>query len=177
MGTIYDVAAEARVSISTVSRVFQGNEQVGDELKRRVLKAAERLGYQPNSLARALAQGRSNAFGVILPVGLANPYYGTMLERICSSAYRHGFETVVSVPRDWSVEGFLQAAASLERRMIDGLVLFTSARFAEAYRAARTTIRVRGYDTSWWSARSEAWGFPLSPPMRRWAVTRRRGTC
>src|SRR5580658_1696618 len=52
--TIRDVAAAARVSAGTVSRVINGKQDVADELRRRVLTAVSELGYRPNGAARSL---------------------------------------------------------------------------------------------------------------------------
>lgn len=48
MAGIKDVAAKAGVSISTVSYVMSGKRSIGEETKKKVLKAAQELGYQPN---------------------------------------------------------------------------------------------------------------------------------
>jgi LacI family transcriptional regulator len=65
--TIRDVAREANVALGTASRVFSGSPRVSPETRERVLAVAERLGYQPNPTARALARGRTNTLGVIVP--------------------------------------------------------------------------------------------------------------
>ena len=54
MAGIKDVAAKAGVSISTVSYVMSGKRSIGEETKKKVLKAAQELGYQPNLQARSL---------------------------------------------------------------------------------------------------------------------------
>lgn len=59
LATINDVAAAARVSIKTVSRVLNGEPHVRTELYDRVKNAVRQLGYQPNQAARRLAGGRS----------------------------------------------------------------------------------------------------------------------
>ena len=64
--TIRDVAALSGVSIATVTRTFQGSPQVRPETSARVLASAERLGYRPDSIARALVTGTSNTTGVCL---------------------------------------------------------------------------------------------------------------
>lgn len=53
--TIYDVAREAGVSMATVSRVVNGNQNVKETTRRKVLDVIERLDYRPNAVARGLA--------------------------------------------------------------------------------------------------------------------------
>jgi DNA-binding LacI/PurR family transcriptional regulator len=60
-----DVARLAGVSRKTVSRVFNEEQYVSADAHRRVVDAAERLGYRPNQAARALASGRARAIGVV----------------------------------------------------------------------------------------------------------------
>ena len=64
--TSYDVARRAGVAQSTVSRCFQEGSGISPETRRRVLKAAEQLGYTPNALARSLITQRSDLVGVII---------------------------------------------------------------------------------------------------------------
>lgn len=63
--TSYDVAREAGVSQSTVSRCFQGDTNISAATRARVTQVAERLGYFPNALARSLITRRSDLIGVI----------------------------------------------------------------------------------------------------------------
>jgi LacI family transcriptional regulator, galactose operon repressor len=63
--TIAQVAEEAGVSAMTVSNVLNGRPGAADETRRRVLDAAERLGYQPNFAARNLKSGRTGLIGVM----------------------------------------------------------------------------------------------------------------
>ena len=64
--TIRDVAARAKVSISTVSHALSGRRPISPETRERVLAAAAELGYGANPLARSLRTGRSNMVGLIL---------------------------------------------------------------------------------------------------------------
>ena len=66
MANIYDVAKEAGVSRSTVSRVLNNRKEVNIETREKIQKAMEKLNYQPNSNARSLATNRNNAIGVII---------------------------------------------------------------------------------------------------------------
>lgn len=63
--TVLDVARLAGVSPGTVSKALNGRGSISPETVRRVQEAAERLGYQPNALARGLLTGRSCTVGLI----------------------------------------------------------------------------------------------------------------
>ena len=56
--TIKDVAKEANVATSTVSRVLSNNEKISDETKARVFEAIKKLNYKPNAIARSLANNK-----------------------------------------------------------------------------------------------------------------------
>lgn len=65
--TMAQVAADAGVSIPTVSRVVTGSAPVAEDTRRAVRRSIETLGYQPNLIARGLSRGRSDSVLVILP--------------------------------------------------------------------------------------------------------------
>ncbi len=79
--TIVDVAKEAGVSYSTVSRVFSGFEFVNEDTRRKVVEAANHLGYVVNLQARSLAGGRSNIVGLLVP-GIDNGYISEIVKGI-----------------------------------------------------------------------------------------------
>ena len=62
--TISDIAAEAQVSASTVSRVLSGTTPVAAEKRAAVLAAVERLNFRPNLHARSLASGRTISLAI-----------------------------------------------------------------------------------------------------------------
>ncbi|MFD1717057.1 LacI family DNA-binding transcriptional regulator [Georgenia deserti] len=65
--TVYDVAAQAGVSIATVSRVFRQPEAVREATRERVMAAVRELGYVPSASARGLAGRRTSVLGLLLP--------------------------------------------------------------------------------------------------------------
>jgi DNA-binding LacI/PurR family transcriptional regulator len=67
------VARLAGVSQKTVSRVINDEPYVSEDVRRRVMEAADELGYRRNNAARALASGRTRAIGV---VSLGTALYG-----------------------------------------------------------------------------------------------------
>ena len=72
--TIADVAQEAGVSMMTVSRAINNKEGISEETRQRILEIAERIGYHPSGVARALATNRSRAIGLVIP-DVANPFF------------------------------------------------------------------------------------------------------
>lgn len=79
IATAHDVAREAGVSQSAVSRAFTPGASIAQATRNKILAAADRLGYQPNLIARSLISGRSNIVGV--GVGnLRNPFFAEALE-------------------------------------------------------------------------------------------------
>ena len=62
---IYDVSKKAGVSIATVSRVLNGNKNVSDKTKERVLSVMEELGYTPNVFARGLGLNTMHTIGIL----------------------------------------------------------------------------------------------------------------
>jgi DNA-binding LacI/PurR family transcriptional regulator len=99
--TLDDVAATARVSRSTASRVLRGAGPVSESARRAVLDAAERLGYVPHPGARSLASGRGER--VVVAVGspsselLADPY----VARVVAAASRAADAEGVGVALRW----------------------------------------------------------------------------
>src|SRR5262249_62367173 len=74
--TLRDVAARAGVHPATASRALNPETRllVREETARRVLDAAESLGYHPNPVARSLRTRRSHTVGVLIP-DLTNPLF------------------------------------------------------------------------------------------------------
>ena len=68
------VAARARVSIATVSRVINGTAKVSPETAGRVREAIETLNFYPDISARTLGSGRSGLYGLIIS-DITNPYF------------------------------------------------------------------------------------------------------
>ncbi|GAA1686474.1 LacI family DNA-binding transcriptional regulator [Kribbella yunnanensis] len=94
--TIYDVAALAKLSIATVSRVLQGTGPVSEKARARVGQAAAELNYVPLRAARSLAVQRHEAHGLVLP-DLSGPFYGDLLMGYERWAGEHGQSVVLTV--------------------------------------------------------------------------------
>lgn len=90
MSTREDVARLAGVSGATVSYVLNNTKQVTPEVRKRVLKAAKDLGYQPNMVARSLVTKQTMHVALLVD-NLTNPYYCQIAEGVQSVASEHGY--------------------------------------------------------------------------------------
>jgi len=120
--TAHDVAREAGVSQSAVSRAFTAGASVAVDTRARIMEAAERLGYRPNLLARSLISGRSNIVGV--GVGdLANPFFVQTLELLARTLDEAGLRLLL-FPAEGGAKGEPSINEILHYRL-DALVLLS----------------------------------------------------
>lgn len=77
--TLVDVAERAKASASAVSRTFTPGASVSKQMRSRVLKAAQELGFQPNVLARSLMTGRSDLIALVA-TAFHNPYVMSIID-------------------------------------------------------------------------------------------------
>jgi LacI family transcriptional regulator len=111
--TIRDVAAAARVSAGTVSRVLNGKRDVGDELRHRVLAAVSELGYRPNGAARSLRTRAAMVLGVIIS-DVTNSFFTAVVRGAEDTAQNAGYSVVLAnADEDLLKEGrYLEVAAA-----------------------------------------------------------------
>ncbi|MFU8874757.1 LacI family DNA-binding transcriptional regulator [Micromonospora sp. SL4-19] len=118
--TIREVAREAGVSASTVSRALSTPEMVNAVTRERVLRAAERLGYAPNRAARGLITGRTGNLGLIVP-DLTNPFFPSVVKGVQARAREADYAVFLAdTDEDPTAEvGLVRALA----KQVDGLIL------------------------------------------------------
>ena len=123
--TLDAVARVAGVSRATVSRVVNGNPKVGDEAKRLVERAIERLGYVPNPAARSLVTRRSDSVGVVIPepTGLlfGDPFFPRLLRGISAELSVRNLQLVLLMPQ--SLEEERRVETYLAAGHVDGALL------------------------------------------------------
>ena len=122
--TITDVAAEAGVSISTVSLVMNGKGAVASATRSRVQTAATRLGYTPSRTARGLAAGRTGNLGFVLREDhfcQSEPFYTRVFLGAEFEARRRGLYVLLStVPPRYGPD---DAPRFLQEHTVDGIVV------------------------------------------------------
>ena len=132
--TALDVARLAGVSRSAVSRTLTEGASVAGETRRRVLEAAEQLGYRPNLMARTLMTQRSNVVALVMG-HLRNPFFADMLGEFNEQLRARGFQTLLqTVSPDFTVEQAVEAALQYQ---LDGMLM------AACHPSAELAVRCR----------------------------------
>jgi LacI family transcriptional regulator len=115
--TILDVAAEAGVSRQTVSRAMNDTEDINAATRRRVLDAAERLGYRPSRFARSfVTRDKTHAVGLVV-ASFRNPYYTDIAGELLEAATGRGWPLMMM-----AVQGPTAASMALLSNQVDVLV-------------------------------------------------------
>lgn len=122
--SIYDLASELGLSISTISRALNNASDVSETTKAQVWELANRLGYQVNNMAAALRSGRSNMLGVIVPHinGAFFPAVVHGIERLASQA---GFNVMICQSSE-EVDREKKHIAALLKAQVDGVLVSMS---------------------------------------------------
>jgi LacI family transcriptional regulator, galactose operon repressor len=92
--TMRQIAARARVSVGTVSHVINNSAGVRQEVRKRVLDAIERLGYQPSLLARGLRRNQTTILGMIIP-DISNPFFPLVVRGVEDIAYQNSYRLML----------------------------------------------------------------------------------
>ena len=118
--TIHDVAREAGVSHTTVSRALNNKGELSPETRARILAVAERLNYVPSSVAQALASGATKTLGLII-TNSASPVYAAIVHAIEGAAHAVGYGLLLCNSAG-SQEQALRCLAMLQSKQVDGLI-------------------------------------------------------
>lgn len=91
---IYDVSHKAGVSIATVSRVLNGNANVSEKTRQRVLDVMDELGYTPNVFARGLGLGTIQTIGIMCSDS-SDPYLANAIFYLERELRSHGYDSIL----------------------------------------------------------------------------------
>lgn len=123
MPNIRDVAKEAGVSISTVSRVIQGSSNVLPETRERIEEAMKKLDYHPNRLAQQFRTQQTKNILVIIPE-LGNAFYADILLGIESVAAKNNYSILV-VDSHSNAQTEERCYDMLTQKQVDGIITFS----------------------------------------------------
>lgn len=119
--TVADVARAAQVSKAQAARALGNYGAVSEDVRERVLAAAEELEYRPNELARSMNTGKSNTIGVLVG-DIENPHFGLAMRGITDTAKKSGFN-VILINTDESTEAEVEGVRVLLDKRVDGLIV------------------------------------------------------
>ena len=127
--TMKRIAGELGVSITTVSKVLNNHDDIGEATRARVLAKVAELGYQPNAVARSLTLRRTHTLGVVIP-DLMHSFFVEIVAGIEPVASARGYGLLLCS----SDEDPHKERAELEmlrQRQVDGVVARLGQRFGQ----------------------------------------------
>eukprot|EP01032_Pedospumella_encystans_P035617 gene35617-40289_t len=122
--SLRDVARAAETSVATVSRVLNHSGYVSAEVRKRVEKAAQGIGYVPNFSARHLKTGRSKAIGFMVS-NMANPFLSAFFAAVEARLQSEGFSVLVGSTFD-QPQREAQLLHLFENRRLEGVFVSPS---------------------------------------------------
>src|SRR5439155_2489480 len=127
--TIKDVAAQAGVSVATISRVLNGKGPVRETTSRRVMETCQAMRFTPHGIARSLSLRRTHTIGLLLP-DLHGEFFSEVIRGIDAAARRTGYHLLVSGFHSDRQE--MAAVFRAVRGRVDGLIVMSPDREAAA---------------------------------------------
>ncbi|PWJ57056.1 LacI family transcriptional regulator [Dyadobacter jejuensis] len=119
--TLKDLSRHLSLSTSTISRALLNHKNIHPETRKRVLEAAEMLGYQPNTTALNLRYGKSKSIGLVVPE-MVTPFSANVLKGIQAFLNNIGYKVIILVS-DESPDTERDNLTLLERFNVDGIIL------------------------------------------------------
>jgi LacI family transcriptional regulator len=122
--TIKDIARELGISPSTVSRALKDHPDISSETKRQVNALAEKLSYQPNTVALNLRKSKTNTIGVVIPE-IVHFFFSTIISGIEETAHEAGYNVILT-QSDENYEREVADVKDLFNSRVDGLLISMS---------------------------------------------------
>lgn len=118
---IYDVSEKANVSIATVSRVLNGNPNVSEKTRARVMEVMDELGYTPNVFARGLGLGTIQTIGIMCSDS-SDPYLAHAIYYLERELRSYGYDSILCCTGS-SLETKRQYFDLLRSKKVDAIIL------------------------------------------------------
>lgn len=118
--TIHDIAKKLNITASTVSRALNDHPRISTETKKAVQRAAQKLNYQPNNIAAALRNGKSNIIGIVVPT-VDRTFFSSVVRGIEEVANKSRYHVIICQTYD-SYEKEVSTIDALLNARVDGII-------------------------------------------------------
>ena len=129
--TIHDLAADLKVSSTTVWRALNNHGRVSVKTRERVLARAKAINYVPSLVAQNLSHGRTQILGVIVPM-IGHPVFSALIEKVEETAFNRGYNVIICDAR-LKMEREIAYARMLLRRRVEGVIVIPFAKRAKEW--------------------------------------------
>lgn len=119
--TIKDIAKKTGVSYATVSRALNGMPGVKEDTRQLVLEEANKMGYQPNAIARGLVLRHTHTLALVIP-DITNPFFPEIARGAEDAAAVLGYN-IFLCNTNWEVEKEKLYLKTLQEKRVDGIIL------------------------------------------------------
>ncbi len=126
MVSIRDIAREAKVSVSTVSRVLNDSGYVKSSTRKAVMSAIDKMNYYPNAIARSMVKRQSHIIGLLVPYFRA-PFYAGLVASIEKKAGELGYNIMLCHTNE-NTEQEKNYLTLLAERRVDGVIVLPVSR-------------------------------------------------
>jgi DNA-binding LacI/PurR family transcriptional regulator len=119
--TIKHIAKAAKVSHTTVSRVFHQDPRISEPTKKRILRIAKQLNYRPNIMARGLVKKQTYLIGLVVP-DIMSSFFPEVIQGIEEVAAKEGYSIILSTS-EGDTEREIRYIELLLNKGVDGLII------------------------------------------------------
>lgn len=124
--TIYQIAKESGVSVSTVSRYLTGNANVALPKRERIQEVIDKYDYQPNSMARSLSNKSTRTLGVVLP-DITHPHFNHIFMGAEAQALTKGYTLLLGCTMNDRTHHITNLESMylqiLQQKQVDGMIV------------------------------------------------------
>jgi DNA-binding LacI/PurR family transcriptional regulator len=119
--TIKDIAKELGISFSTVSRALKDHPDISQDTKNQVKEMAQKMGYEPNTLALSLRKSKTNTIGLVIPE-IVHFFFSSVISGIEDVAFQKGYNVLVCQTNEEHEREVAKVQALISNR-VDGVLV------------------------------------------------------
>lgn len=122
--SIADIARTTGVSHSTVSRALHNSPLISSEVRERIQRTAQEMGYIPNAIARSLQNQHTNTIGLVTP-SISDPFFSDVVKGVEEITQATGFSVILSISHN-NPEQEMAIIGTFHQRRVDGIIVASS---------------------------------------------------